>query len=1009
MTPDARATGAGAARSPSPLRLTVEHVAARALVSAATIDEAVPKILESICDALGWEFGARWTIDHEAGVLRCAEIWNAPSSPLPRFAATSRTTTFARGIGLPGRVWASGAPAWIPDIDTDTNFPRLAIATGEGLHAAFGFPVMLRGEVVSVMEFFSHEIREPDDDLLGMLAMVGSQVGLFIERGLLREELERLFALSLDLICIAGFDGYFKRVNPAWRGVLGYSEEEMLSRPYMEFVHPDDRESTIAAASDLARGRQVVHFENRYLHKDGTSRWLLWMAAPFRGRKVVYATGRDITERKADEAALARYARDLEATHRELADQADRQARLVTELEIARRRAEEATETKSAFLANMSHEIRTPLNGILGMTDLALGTRLTDVQLEYLTTVRSSAHALLAIVDDVLDFSKIEAQRLELERSAFDVREVVGDAARVLALRASEKGIELACDIDRDVPEWLVGDPGRLRQVLLNVIGNAVKFTGTGEVVVRVAVESAHEDAVTLRFSVKDTGIGIAADKLEQVFHAFTQGDTSTTRRYGGTGLGLAIAKRLVDLMGGRMSVESIVGQGSEFRFTAVFAPVSAEVRPRSPVAPATLHGLRVLVVDDNPTNRRILEEMLVSWRMAPTSVGDAGAALETLRTAAAADRAFQVVLSDGQMPDVDGYMLAQQIGADRVLRGTPVVMLTSLGRAPDPERDRHLEIRASIAKPVKYSDLLDAITLLFEPAANRVQEPPQTAEQAAPTRRLRVLVAEDNPVNRKVVTTILGLRGHTVEGVDNGRNAVAAVERERDHPYDVIVMDLQMPEMNGLEATRAIRAREDGASRRVPIVALTAHAMAGDRERCLQAGMDAYLSKPLDANRLIEAVEGLGGTGAVPSSPEAPPPPGDATFDEQAALSHTGGDRKLLREVIALFRADAKGRCRELARAIARRDAEAAAMVAHALKGGIATVGSPAGRHQAAEIERMARAERFEDAERALKAFRALLERLDAALVAAGLLRRPTRRNPAGSPGSTPRARSTP
>ncbi|HEU4934867.1 MAG TPA: PAS domain S-box protein, partial [Vicinamibacterales bacterium] len=351
-------------------RLTAEHVAARALLESATFGDAAPKILEAICEALGWEFGALWRIDHEADLLRCVDTWRASASEFPEFDRVSREMTFNRGVGLPGRVWSTGQPVWIADVTFDANFPRAPFAAGENLHGAFGFPILLRGEVQSVMEFFSREIRAPDEDLLSMLTSVGNQIGLFVDRRRAQEELDRFFALSLDMWCIASFDGYFKRVNPSWERILGYSEAELLSRPYIEFIHPDDRDVTRVQAGRLTDGHDIMYFENRYIHKDGTIRWLLWTSKPFAQQQISYATARDITEQKAADETMRNYARDLEISQHALEEQTARLAQLVRELELAKSRAEEAAETKSAFLANMSHEIRTPLNAILGYAQL---------------------------------------------------------------------------------------------------------------------------------------------------------------------------------------------------------------------------------------------------------------------------------------------------------------------------------------------------------------------------------------------------------------------------------------------------------------------------------------------------------------------------------------------------------------------------------------------------------------------------------------------------------------
>ncbi|HKQ61784.1 MAG TPA: ATP-binding protein, partial [Candidatus Polarisedimenticolaceae bacterium] len=520
--------------------LAAQYAIVRVLAEAPTLAAATPQLLQAVGESLGWDHGAIWRVDARAELLRCVEVWQAADVSFPEFAALSRRSTFAAGVGLPGRVWATARPAWILDVTGDPNFPRAAVAAREGLHAAFGFPIVFGRSVRGVMEFFSREVRAPDEELLRMMGAVGTQLGEFIERKRAEEELSRLFHLSRDLMCITGFDGYLRRVNPAWERTLGHDEDELKARPYLDFIHPDDRPATQAEAEKIAAGAEAIAFENRYRCRDGSYRWLSWNAVPLREGQLIFAAGRDVTDRK----------------------------RAAEQLQQAQAAADAANRAKSDFLANVSHEIRTPMNAIIGMTELALGTRLTREQQEYLTAVRDSAGSLLGLINDILDFSKIEAGRIELEEVEFEPREVVGDTVRALAPRAHEKGLELACEVTPQVPETLVGDPMRLRQVVLNLVGNAIKFTSEGEIVVRVA-----PDPGGLHVAVRDTGIGVARDKQAQIFEAFAQADSSTTREYGGTGLGLAICRQLVERMGGRIWVESEPGRGSTFHFTLALAP----------------------------------------------------------------------------------------------------------------------------------------------------------------------------------------------------------------------------------------------------------------------------------------------------------------------------------------------------------------------------------------------------------------------------------------------------
>ncbi len=641
--------------------------------------------------------------------------------------------------------------------------------------------------------------------------------------------------------------------------ILGKTDFELFDQSTAEFFQEREREmlgtgrpfDVIDEQVETPHGPKVFHVRETPL-RDSQGR-------------VTHALGiaQDVTEKRAAEEALRRYAAELE---QEVAERkaAQRQLRRSERaLRKAKEKAEAASRAKSEFLANMSHEIRTPMNGIIGMGELLRQTDMSPRQRDYLELVEQSAHSLMQLLNDILDFSKIEAGKLSLEVVPFDLDEALGGALKPLAAAAAKKGLELVYHIAPQTPRKLLGDPGRLRQAVINLVDNAVKFTEEGEVIVDVECEQANEDEVTLLVSVSDTGIGIPKKQQERIFDAFSQVDASTTRSRGGTGLGLAITNQLVALMGGRLWLDSEPGEGSTFCFTATLGLRSGEEVGR-PKPVASLEGLGVLIVDDNQSNRQIFAEMLSLRGMKPAAVSSGERALEVLDEKADAGTIYPVILLDAHMPGLDGYETARHIRQDERFEQTALVVLSSATTMPAADDASAPDIARHLIKPVTQLDLLEAITEVIGVA--RDTEVPSERSDRLEGRSLRVLLAEDSPINQRLAVDLLERRGHQVVAAVNGREAVSSFE-DNEEGFDLALMDIQMPEMDGLEATRRIRELEEHSEQHLPIIALTAYAMQGDRERALGAGMDDYLSKPLDPQRLYAILEEHAGSGGREAS----------------------------------------------------------------------------------------------------------------------------------------------
>jgi two-component system, sensor histidine kinase and response regulator len=656
---------------------------------------------------------------------------------------------------------------------------------------------------------------------------------LLREQGRQMEERHSVFMNHLPAIAsLTDEDGRYLYVNQPLSDTFNMRSEDLLGKTIADWM-PEAAESSRQHDREVLACGGTMQFDDRLQTLDGNVRHWLSFKFPLGvrdGKKLIGTVALDITARKEWE----------------------------VQVQDAKEEAERANRAKSEFLANMSHEIRTPLNGIIGMTDLALETSLNSEQREYMDTVKFSADSLLTLINDILDFSKIEAGKIDLEAVDFDLRDNVETTLKTLAGRAHQKGLDLLCEADPGVPDTVSGDSSRLRQIVLNLVGNALKFTEKGEVKVSVQIEPGRPEGPNLHFTVSDTGIGIPPEKHSHIFKAFSQADSSTTRKYGGTGLGLTISTRLVEMMGGKMWVESEVGKGSRFHFTLRLPAV--EARPiQSPSAHSlqTLQGVKVLVVDDNVSNRRIMHGILSRWGMNVTLVEGGTQALEELSAACLEAKPYSLILTDLQMPGMDGFSLVEKIRARKDLSALAIMMFSSAGQRGDGARCQELGVSAYLLKPVRQSELRGAILSVLSAGDQKAQLPLVTRytlhDTAAPHISLRILLAEDNLVNQRLATRLLVKRGHQVTLAGNGREAVDATEK---NAFDLVLMDLQMPEMDGFEATAALREREKQTGIHLPVIALTAHALKGDRERCIEAGMDGYLSKPIRPQELDATLE---------------------------------------------------------------------------------------------------------------------------------------------------------